>query len=111
MTRLGSGPEKCALCGMVAVGYARINDDRYCHGDDTAENDMTCYEQASVAEGRLAIWRGDSITGEALVAWAEGIRRKADTRCDWYAVDGNTVIWCSETGVHGHNGNPPEERP
>ncbi len=26
--------------------------------------------------------------------------------CDWYAVDRDTVIWCSEKGVHGHNGNP-----
>jgi len=41
----GSGPEKCKRCGMVATGYARINDDRYCHGDDS--DGPTCYEQAS----------------------------------------------------------------
>lgn len=38
---VGRGPEKCARCGMVAVGYARINDDRYCHGDDQRPS---CYE-------------------------------------------------------------------
>lgn len=40
---LGSGPEHCKRCGMVAVGYARIGDDRYCHGD---ADRPSCYELA-----------------------------------------------------------------
>lgn len=43
-TTLGTGPERCARCGMVAVGFARIHDDRYCHGDSPG---LTCYELAS----------------------------------------------------------------
>ncbi len=34
----------CAGCGGDAKGYARIGDDRYCHGDGDAH--PTCYQRA-----------------------------------------------------------------
>ncbi len=75
MNPLGTGPEKCALCGMVAVGYARINNDRYCHGDD---QEMSCYEQASVAEGRAAIAAGDYVGLDEIRALRDRLRRQVD---------------------------------
>ena len=36
--------ELCALCGNVAQGFATIDGDRYCHGDDERP---TCYMRAS----------------------------------------------------------------
>lgn len=36
--------EHCSRCGTVADGYARINDDRLCHGD---ADRPSCYELAS----------------------------------------------------------------
>ena len=36
--------QDCKLCGASpADGFASINDDRYCHGDDPGS---TCYERA-----------------------------------------------------------------
>jgi hypothetical protein len=42
----------------------------------------------------------------------EGLRERGFTvsrepRCEWYAVDGNEIIYCDLRGVHGHNGDPP----
>lgn len=31
----------------------------------------------------------------------------ATARCDWFAVDGNEIIYCPLRGRHGHNGEPP----
>ncbi len=36
--------EQCKGCDRVATGFATINDDRYCHGDD--DETPTCYERA-----------------------------------------------------------------
>lgn len=40
-------PEKCVKCGEPASGYAKINNLRYCHGDDLA---ISCYQLAQWAE-------------------------------------------------------------
>jgi predicted transcriptional regulator len=50
----------------------------------------SCYEtwlllrdldaQAAVAEGRAAIKRGDFITGDALSAWADDLRRRLESQ-------------------------------
>jgi len=34
----------CGRCGKPATGFAAINDQRYCHGDD--DETPTCYEVA-----------------------------------------------------------------
>lgn len=39
MSDLNPTGERCARCGQVARGSARINQDRFCHGDDQP----TCY--------------------------------------------------------------------
>lgn len=41
---LNPNHEVCVRCGRVAVGSARINSDRYCHGDFIKP---TCYEKES----------------------------------------------------------------
>jgi hypothetical protein len=45
------GPnKKCARCGKRATGFATINDDRYCHGDNDPE--PTCYMRGPVDKER-----------------------------------------------------------
>lgn len=48
-----NGPTKCARCGKdPADGFAMLNDDRFCHGDDNWQPGdpwsakATCYELA-----------------------------------------------------------------
>lgn len=52
----------CAWCGLRCKGYARIDDDWYCHGDDDSfdlvrEPEPTCYELASSARN-AEFWAG-----------------------------------------------------
>lgn len=52
---------RCTFCGNPATGFATINDNRYCHGDDDCE--PTCYESAQWAMSNppADLLRGDEI--------------------------------------------------
>jgi hypothetical protein len=52
---VGEIEELCAHCGKIATGYARINEDRLCHGDDDPE--PTCYMRASWKEIDKLEWK------------------------------------------------------
>jgi hypothetical protein len=41
----GQDPRRCGHCGREAIGYAFINDQRYCH-----HRTRHCYELAQAAE-------------------------------------------------------------
>lgn len=60
----------CARCGNPATGYATINDDRYCHGDEPRPS---CYEQAQRTARLLGAVRGHDL---AIMSYTDWLDRK-----------------------------------
>lgn len=50
---MSADDERCARCGDVAVGFAYVDGERYCH-DGGIDSSPTCYERA-VLMARIAL--------------------------------------------------------
>lgn len=101
MTDLNPERDLCALCGDIAEGFASINDERYCHG----EQFPTCYELAQALETRISkAWISHQITYWLNVPRLVSIRkRRGLTTAEVAERIGTTVEAVEKFEAPGHD--------